>query len=108
MIIQMVDYSSNGMYKISRQDTNNLLVIMRSIYLFTPTNAIASGDSFQMDMCTLNKNVLDYIVPHVLVNIQQYLGYTRDQGNNPRPLQQPEFMSNRGTKITHGLGITYL
>jgi hypothetical protein len=106
--VAMVGYESNGYYKISRQSDNELLTVMRSIYIKTPTNPYSTGEDFRRDICTLNKNVLDWTVPKILVHIQQHLGYIRDQGNNPRPLQQPEFMSNAGTKINRGFDVAFV
>lgn len=108
LIIQMVNYQSNGMYKISKQSDTELLVVMRSIYIKTPTNPYSTGNDFRRDICTMNKNVLDWVVPRILVNIQQYLGYVRDQGNNYRPIQRPEFMSNTGNRINRGFDVTFI
>uniref|UniRef100_A0A6C0BKH7 Minor capsid protein P8 central region domain-containing protein n=1 Tax=viral metagenome TaxID=1070528 RepID=A0A6C0BKH7_9ZZZZ len=108
LIITMVHYQSEGAYQISRQNDNELLVVMRSIYIKTPTNPYASGDAFRRDICTLNKNVLDWVVPKILVNVQQYLGFVRDQSNNVRPLARPEFMSSAGNRINRGFDVTFV
>lgn len=108
LLRQMVEYQSNGKYKISRQSDNELLVVMRSIYIKTPTNPYSNGENFKMDICTLNKNVLDWVVPRILVNIQQHLGYIRDEGQNLRPFERPEFMSNAGNRINRGFDVTFV
>jgi hypothetical protein len=108
LVIAMVKHQSGGLYEISRQSDNELLTVMRSIYIKTPTNPYSDAAAFKRDICTLNKNVLDWVVPHVLVNVQQYLGYVRDQGNNPRPIDRPEFMSNAGNRINHGFDATFV
>lgn len=104
----MVDTQSNGMYKISRQSDPELLTVMRSIYIKTPTNPYSTGHDFKRDICTLNKNVLDWVVPRLLVNIQQYLGYVRDQGNNIRPIDRPECMSGAGMRINRGFDVNFI
>lgn len=108
LIIRMVNYQSDGKYNISRQSDPELLAVMRSIYITTPTNPLSTGLAFKRDICTLNKNVLDWVVPRVLINIQQYLGYVRDQGNNPLPLKRPEFMSGAGNRVNRGFDVTFV
>lgn len=108
LIILMIKSQSGGLYNISRQSDNELLVVMRSIYIKTPTNPLGTGNNFKKDICTLNKNVLDWVVPRIIVNIQQYLGYVRDQSNNIRPLPHPELMSNTGNRINRGFDITFI
>ncbi|MEO0236658.1 MAG: hypothetical protein ABIN35_00300 [candidate division WOR-3 bacterium] len=98
LIIQMVEYLSNGLYKISRQSDNELLVVMRSVYIKTPTNPLATGEQFKRNVCLLNKTVLDWVVPRIMVNIQQYLGYVRDKSQDLRFLDRPENVSIVGTK----------
>jgi len=108
LIIKMVRHQSGGEYQISRQSDSELLTVMRSIYISTPTNPFTQGLEFKGEICKLNKNVLDWVVPHLLVNIQQYLGYVRDQGNTVYPPAQPEFMSSAGTRINRGFDITFI
>lgn len=108
LTIQMIKFQSGGLYNISRQSDAELLVVMRSIYIKTPTNPYSNGHDFKRDICTLNKNVLDWVVPKIIVNIQQYLGYVRDQGNNYRPLARPEFMSDTGNRINRGFDVTFV
>jgi hypothetical protein len=107
-MIKMVKAQSSNAYEISRQSDSELLVVMRSIYIKTPTNPYSTGSDFKRDICTLNKNVLDWIVPRVLVNVQQYLGYVRDQGNNLRPIERPEYMSGTGMRINRGFDVTFI
>jgi len=108
LLIKMVNTQSSGVYNISRQNDNELLTVMRSIYIKTPTNPYATGNDFKRDICTLNKNVLDWVVPRILVNIQQYLGYVRDHGNNLRPIDRPEFMSSAGMRINKGFDVAFV
>jgi hypothetical protein len=104
----MVNHQSGGRYQIGRQSDGELLTVMRSIYIKTPTNPYSYGDDFKKDICTLNKNVLDWVVPRILVNVQQYLGYVRDQSNNAQPMQRPEFMSSTGNRINKGFDVTFI
>lgn len=108
LLIQMVKFQSQGQYQISRQSDPELLIVMRSIYISTPNNPYATGQAFREEICKLNKNVLDWVVPRLLINIQQYLGYVRDQGNNIYPLVRPEFMSSAGMRVNKGFDITFV
>jgi hypothetical protein len=108
LAIQMVDHQSGGQYKITRQNDSELLTVMRSIYITTPTDPFAIGHEFKGEICKLNKNVLDWVVPKLLVNIQQYLGYVRDQGSNTYPPAQPEFMSSAGQRINRGFDVNFV
>ena len=108
LIIKMIEHQSGGSYKISRQCDSELLTIMRSIYIQTPTNPYTWGNDFKGEICKLNKNVLDWAVPHLIVNIQQYLGYVRDQGSNTYPPAQPEFMSSAGQRINRGFDVNFV
>lgn len=102
LIIDMINFQSQGKYKISPQRESELLTIMRGVYLQTQSNHLATGKEFHNQLCTLNKNVLDFCVPQILVSIQGYLGYARDQGSNINPMPRPEFLSNAGNKINSG------
>ncbi len=108
LVIKMILHQSDGKYNISRQSDNELLTIMRSVYISTPTNPYTDGAIFKGEICKLNKNVLDWVVPHLLVNIQQYLGYVRDHGNTVYPQARPEFMSSAGNRINKGFDVTFI
>ena len=108
LLIEMVKHLSNEKYNISRQSDAELLTVMRSIYISTPTNPYSYGEDFQRDICTLNKNVLDWVVPHILVQVQQYLGYVRDQSSNLRTIPRAEYMSNTGNRINRGFDVTFV
>lgn len=108
LCIKMVEHQSVGVYKISRQNDSELLTVMRSIYIQTPTNPFTDGINFKQEICKLNKNVLDWVVPKLLVNIQQYLGYVRDQGNTTYPMAQPQFMSGAGIRTNRGFDYNFI
>ena len=81
---------------------------MRSIYITTPINPFSNLAGVRRDLCTLNKNVLDWVVPRVLVNIQQHLGFVRDQSNTLHTINQPEWMSSAGTRTNHGFDVGFI
>lgn len=102
LLIQMIHHKSNGQYMISRQSDPELLTIMRSIYIKTATNPHSQGKQLRNEICKLNKNVLDWAVPRIFGNIQQYIGYARDRENKIIPQSYPQYTSSAGTKINHG------
>jgi hypothetical protein len=108
LLIQMVWHQSDRQYKLTRQKDYELLTIMRSIYIQTPTNPYAQGDAFKQEVCKLNKNVLDWAVPRILVNVQGYLGYVRDQGNTVMPPERAQFMSSTGTRVNRGFDFNFV
>lgn len=108
LIIAMVKHQSEGQYNISRQSDQELLTVMRSIYITTPCNPFGDQTSLRNDICNMNKNVLDWVVPRILVKVQQYLGYVRDQSNNAMPHKRPEFMSGTGNRINRGFDVTFV
>lgn len=108
LMIKMVKFQSDGQYDISKQSVGELLTIMRSIYIQTPTDPFVDEHKLRAQICSLNKNVLDWVVPRLLVQIQAYLGYVRDQGSNTMPLARPEFASDYGTRINRGFDINFI
>ena len=79
-IISGVYRKSNGTYKIGTQDENQLIIIMRSIYLLHSTNNL---ENIQEQIVKLNQAVLDYSVPNILTNILQYIDYMKDRESVP-------------------------
>jgi hypothetical protein len=108
LIIKMISFQSEGVYNISRQSDNELLIVMRSIYIKTPTNPYAQGQELKNNICILNKNVLDWVIPRLMINIQQYLGYMRDRSNVAMPLRHPEYMSSAGNRINRGFDVSFI
>ena len=55
----------------------------------------------------LNKLVLDYCVPNVLTEVEQYLGYLDAVQKLPNPLPLPENLSSAGTKTLRSVTTTF-
>lgn len=103
ILIQLVENYSQGAYHISRQNDQIVLKIMRDVYLGSPINALVrTMPELRHEVAVLNKNTIDAIFQDTIVGIQQYLGYARDQGNNPYTMDQPQNVSDIGTKLTRG------
>lgn len=77
------------------QNKNEMLTVFRSMYLQVPTNPY--GD-LEQELCKLNRAVLDWTVPRMIVNIQQYLGYMRDQSTRLFTIPRPQNVNIEGTK----------
>lgn len=83
---------------IDNQSENDLLVIMRSIYLQYSKNL---PYDIVDQVKRLNSMVLDYCVPNILRELNQYKNYTKDVGSLPMPMEHAKNMSSKGTKINH-------
>jgi hypothetical protein len=106
---QNIDILQNGIryvvYKrthdnlvIDKQSENELLIIMRSIYLqYSKHKPFGVLDQVRM----LNSKVIDYAVPAILVELNQYVNYTRDASALPVPLEHSKNISPKGTKVLY-------
>ena len=96
MIKEVFRYSG---YRIGRQSDNELLIIMRSLYL-----QYSDGDmqNFQKTVNFLNQQVLFDAVPRVITRVSQYVDYSRDAGVGRTFFDRPENVSITGTKTNAG------
>ena len=95
---------SGKKYVIDKQSDIELEVIMRSIYLQFSLN---QDKDFKEQITYLNKLVLDYCVPNVLSEVEQYLGYLDNVQKLPNPLPLPENLSSAGTKTLRSVTTTF-
>ena len=83
---------------IDKQSERELRVIMRSIYLQygrnMPSNIVSQVKE-------LNKRVLDYVVPKIIVELNQYRTYLQDASALPIPMDRGQNTSTTGTKFLH-------
>ena len=101
---------SNGKYNIGRQSETELKIIMRSFYFNSLSGSVPNflqdivyGNPSEKDYVisqvrSLNSSVLDWSVPRILTNIQQFEKYKSDVSGLPMPLDRPSFLSTAGTK----------
>jgi hypothetical protein len=94
-IIRGVSEQSNGQYQISNQSQDQLLIIMRAIYL---QNSLNQRNNIEGQCNTLNKMVIDYAVRKIIPEIQSYIRYQKDITSNPQPLAHPQNVSMVGTR----------
>ena len=90
-------------YDISPQNEIELVNIMRAVYLQSKNNnPMAKGDDLIMQVCKLNKDTIDQVVPIIADNIQSYLCYVRDKSTNPYTVNHPVNVSTKGFKNLNG------
>lgn len=87
---------SNGRYNIDDQDTDQLRIIMRSIFLQNSRNL---SNNVNEQLNTLNKLVLDYCVPQVYGEVQGYLKYKQDASTMHTPINHPAYISKNDKSL---------
>lgn len=91
----MVANATNGAEMIGRQSDIELKIIMKGIYLEYGKNL---DDDVLKQVRDLNKKVLDFAVPRILVEIKQHKNYIRDASNIHVPMERSVNVSNKGSK----------
>ena len=95
------DAMIEGIYKltngtrINRQSEDELMIVMRSIYLQFSKNLPTHIDKQVYD---LNKKVLTYCIKNVHENIKQYKGYIHDITKERDVLEMPQNVDIKGEK----------
>lgn len=95
-IINRVFIKSNGQFKIGKQSEIQLQIVMRSIFL---QEAKHLNCDFRKQISDLNEKVLEFCVPRIMTEINQFLGYKKDVNTMPVPLDHPQNLSGRGKNI---------
>jgi hypothetical protein len=82
-------------YAIDDQDIDELKMIMRAMYL-----QYAKNNDFDIEgqVRELNRMIVDWAVPRILSEIDQYMYYLDDISHLPVPMPQPMSMSSAGTR----------
>lgn len=80
---------------IGVQDHNQLIIIMKSIYLQNGQN---NPSNIKEQVKRLNAFVLEYSVPNILLNIEQHKVYKKNVSNLPKPMDLPKYISSAGTR----------
>jgi hypothetical protein len=97
-------------YIIDNQSNNELMIIMRSIFLEYSLHPKLIDDNmsenekndllqkYKNEVARLNTIVINAIVPKVVSQIQQYLDYLRDANEQPYQMDQPKNENVKGEK----------
>jgi len=92
----LVSNKTNGKHMIGNQSENELMIIMRGIYLEYGQNLLTNVVEQVRD---LNKKVLDFSVPRILVDLEQYDKYIQDASQLHVPMERSTNVSNKGNKV---------
>jgi len=95
---------SNNQYVIEKQSEIELEIIMRSIYLQHSKNLECN---YKEQIEELNMLVLQWIIPHILSEIEQYMGYIKTVQQLPIPLPLPKNISSAGTRSLRSVTSTF-
>jgi hypothetical protein len=90
--------------KISRQNYNELIIIMRSVYLMNSRNL---NYDIKNQISDLNDIVVAETVPIIVTNLKAHLQYMVDNQVPTRTMDRPQFVDSqglRGNKTASALG----
>lgn len=90
--------NSKNKYVIGKQSEVQLQVIMRSIYFQYSKNL---DYDILAQVKELNQKILDYVVPNIIIEIEQYNYYIKDISALPVPLERSKNVSSAGTKFLY-------
>jgi len=86
---------SKGEFLIDRQSVDELLIVMRAMYLQYGKN---QPDHIKEQITELNQIVADWCVPKIVAECSMHKTYLHDIQNLPVPLSQPVLLTQKGTK----------
>jgi hypothetical protein len=82
-------------YIIDNQDETELLIVMRGVYLEF-SKVYSEPSKIREEIKRLNVLVVNEILPNLISNLEQYLGYLRDSSNAYTLIDRPENPSIKG------------
>jgi hypothetical protein len=86
---------SGGKFVIDNQSVDELMIVLRAIYLQYGKNL---PTQIPEQIAELNQLVVDWCAPKILAECSMHQTYLHDIQNLPVPMQQPVMMSMKGTK----------
>ena len=78
---------SNKEHIIHEQDENELIIIMRSVYL---QHGLNEDNNIKKQVEALNQLVLKYAIPQIYSELEGYIKYQRDSGSLAVPMAHPK------------------
>ena len=84
---------------ISKQSKNELLIIMRSVYLNNCTNNFSNKNEIKKELKRLNELAINYCVNNIIKNIKSYELYLDKINNNLNPIDLPKPTTVKGDNI---------
>jgi len=94
-IINSVFNKTEGKFYIGKQNEQELMIIMRSIYFQHSKNLNYDIISQVKELNTL---VINWSVDEIIKNIKQYVGFKKSVSTLPLPLEHSQLPSQKGTK----------
>jgi hypothetical protein len=85
-------------YKISKQSHNELIIVMRSVYLNNATNNYKNKEEIKKELQKMNNLVLNYCVENIVKNIKSHELYLEKINNDLKPINLPSNTNIKGTK----------
>ena len=95
-IIRQIYKKTDGKYTIVKQNEDELVIVMKSIFL---QNARNNDSDLKYQIDELNKLVLNYCVDNVYINLLQYVKYINDITKEQAVLDRPQNVDIKGSKI---------
>lgn len=86
---------SGGEFLIDEQSVDELMIVMRAMYLQYGQNR---PDHIPEQIATLNQLVADWCVPKILAECSMHKTYLRDIQNLPVPMEHPILLTRTGSK----------
>ena len=77
---------------IDHQSSNEISVVMRSIFL-QYGNAVVSSDNIVNEVKKLNDMVVDFCVGQITTQLKQYNGYLNKMTTLPIPIEHPKYLN---------------
>lgn len=90
--------NSKYKYKISKQSKNELIIIMRSVYLNNATNNYLNKQDIKNELNKLNNLVISYCVKNIVNNIRSHELYLKKINNDLIPINLPTSTNVKGDK----------
>ena len=95
MLRYQVYLASGGKYQIGKQNSTELIVVMRAVFLQYAKNL---PDRITEQIVELNRQVIEYILPLIISEIKQWFHYSQQLETLPMPLELPRNLSNKGSR----------
>tara|TARA_A100001015_G_C14889939_1_gene671988 strand:- start:412 stop:837 length:426 start_codon:yes stop_codon:yes gene_type:complete len=90
--------NSKYKYKISKQSKNELIIIMRSVYLNNATNNYLNKQDIRNELNKLNDLVISYCIKNIVNNIKSHELYLKKINNDLIPINLPTSTNIKGDK----------
>ncbi|AKI80141.1 hypothetical protein QJ850_gp558 [Acanthamoeba polyphaga mimivirus] len=109
-IIKRVFKLTKGSYVIDKQNKEDLLIVMKSVYMQNAgglNTKITSIKQIRNIIADLNTNVINEVIPGIMTEVKSYVRYVNDVFNPVMPLDRPVNVSNSGTKSLPSVSTLY-